>query len=291
MPLTYVKHEPISLHKHEDFSEVWLHDRIAQDTGILGLGELDVIQREKVQFAGGRLDLLLANAEDGVRYEVEIMLGATDPSHIIRCIEYWDIERRRYPAYDHVAVLVAEDITTRFLNVMSLLAGSIPLIAIQLNALQVGNQIVLNFTKVLDQRQLREDDATEGDGQVVTRAEWEEKVGAGIMQICDQITKIANDSANQKLSLKYKKSHIGLCFDGQPANYIVFWPKRKFVAMRFQMSEIDVWRDKADKAKLDPSIRQGNRLLVRIASEDLKKPETESLLREMLETVVKEKEE
>ena len=27
-------------------------------------------------------------------------------SHIIRTIEYWDIERRRYPAYEHVAVLV-----------------------------------------------------------------------------------------------------------------------------------------------------------------------------------------
>jgi hypothetical protein len=33
------------------------------------------------------------------------MLGATDESHIIRCIEYWDIERRRYPAYEHCAVL------------------------------------------------------------------------------------------------------------------------------------------------------------------------------------------
>ena len=30
--------------------------------------------------------------------------------------EYWDIERRRYPQYDHCAVLIAEDITSRFLN-------------------------------------------------------------------------------------------------------------------------------------------------------------------------------
>ena len=30
-------------------------------------------------------------------YEVEVMLGETDPSHIIRCIEYWDIEKRKYP--------------------------------------------------------------------------------------------------------------------------------------------------------------------------------------------------
>ena len=86
------------------------------------------------------------------------MLGATDPSHIIRAIEYWDIEKQRYPAYDHVAVLVAEDITSRFLNVLSLFSGSIPLIAIQLDALQVDDKILLNFVKVLDQTELRTED-------------------------------------------------------------------------------------------------------------------------------------
>ncbi len=38
----------------------------------------------------GRLDLLLQDANQR-RYEVEIQLGATDESHIIRTIEYWDI--------------------------------------------------------------------------------------------------------------------------------------------------------------------------------------------------------
>ena len=38
-------------------------------------------------------------------------------------------ERRRYPAYDHCAVLVAENVTTRFLNVLGLVAGSILLLA------------------------------------------------------------------------------------------------------------------------------------------------------------------
>jgi len=31
------------------------------------------------------------------RYHVELQLGATDESHIIRTIEYWDTERRRWP--------------------------------------------------------------------------------------------------------------------------------------------------------------------------------------------------
>jgi hypothetical protein len=83
--LEYVKAEPISLKGHPEFSEVWLHERISKDTSILGLGELTVIQRERVQVGAGRLDMLLtdADAESNVRYEVEIMLGPTDPSHII----------------------------------------------------------------------------------------------------------------------------------------------------------------------------------------------------------------
>jgi len=85
---------------------------------LLGLGELDVIDRERTQFAGGRLDMLLADTdpEANARYEVEVMLGPTDPNHIIRCIEYWDVERRRYPAYNHIAVLIAEEVTSRFLT-------------------------------------------------------------------------------------------------------------------------------------------------------------------------------
>ena len=36
------------------------------------------------------MDLLLKNPDDDSMYEVELQLGATDESHIIRTIEYWD---------------------------------------------------------------------------------------------------------------------------------------------------------------------------------------------------------
>ncbi|WP_204342171.1 hypothetical protein [Micromonospora terminaliae] len=84
------------------------------------------------------MDLLLHDPETLTRYEVEIQLGATDEAHIIRTIEYWDIERKRYPQYEHVAVIVAEDVTSRFLNVISLFNAAIPLIAIQMRVLNVG---------------------------------------------------------------------------------------------------------------------------------------------------------
>ncbi len=85
---------------------------------------------------------------------MEIQLGKTDESHIIRTIEYWDIERKRYPQYDHTAVIVAEDVTSRFLNVISLFNGYIPLVAIQMQALKFGEQVSLVFTTVLNEMRL-----------------------------------------------------------------------------------------------------------------------------------------
>jgi hypothetical protein len=150
--LQYAKPKPVSLKDHPELNERWLQDRIAEDPSILGLGDLILKDRERMQPRAGRLDILLQDAESNVRYEVEIQLGKTDESHIIRTIEYWDIERKRYPQYDHVAVLVAEDITSRFLNVISLFNGVIPLIAIQLSAIQINDAISMVFATVLDQR-------------------------------------------------------------------------------------------------------------------------------------------
>jgi hypothetical protein len=61
---------------------------------------VSVVERQRRQEKAGRLDLLLQDDSEDIRYEVELMLGSVDESHLIRTIEYWDIERRRYPAYD-----------------------------------------------------------------------------------------------------------------------------------------------------------------------------------------------
>src|SRR5436309_3661929 len=107
--LTYAKPERIRLKIHPELNERWLQDRIAEDPSILGLGDLVLKDKERSQPRAGRLDLLFQDAESNIRYEVEVMLGSTDESHLIRTIEYWDVERKRYPQYDHYAVIVAED--------------------------------------------------------------------------------------------------------------------------------------------------------------------------------------
>src|SRR4051812_31357636 len=142
--------EMLSMKGHPTLTEKWLQERLSEDTNLLGLGDLVVKDIERLQPHAGRLDLLLSDPDGGTRYEVEIQLGPSDESHIIRTIEYWDLERRRYPQYDHVAVIVAEDITSRFLNVISLFNGFIPIVAIQIRALKVQGMLTLVATKVMD---------------------------------------------------------------------------------------------------------------------------------------------
>ena len=123
----YTKAQRIILKANTEYTEKWVQNLIKDDPAILGIGDLVLRDVERIQPGAGRLDLLLVDPEDNHRYEVEIQLGATNETHIIRTIEYWDIEKKRYPQYDHTAVIVAEDITSRFLNVISLFSGSHPL--------------------------------------------------------------------------------------------------------------------------------------------------------------------
>lgn len=109
-----IQPKEISLKDHPVLNEAWLQDVIAENTELLGMGDLIVKDKERRQTTGGRLDLLLQDVDSLKRYEMEIQLGKTDESHIIRTIEYWDIERKRYPQYEHCAVIVAEEITSRF---------------------------------------------------------------------------------------------------------------------------------------------------------------------------------
>ena len=60
--------------------EKWLQELIAKDPSILGLGDVDLVGKERNQPTGGRIDLILADrtSDEPIRYEVEIMLGSVD---------------------------------------------------------------------------------------------------------------------------------------------------------------------------------------------------------------------
>lgn len=213
----------VSLKNHQEIDEAWLESQLHDNPGLLGIGEVDVRDRQRRQPSGGRLDLLLENIETITRYEVEIQLGATDESHIIRTIEYWDVERRRYPQYKHVAVIVAEDVTSRFLNVISLLNGTIPLMAIQLRGVELNGAFTLIATRVLDLVTLgtEEEDA----GETVDRSFWEARASGDSMQIFNRLVKMVRKDYPD-VDPKYNKSYIGLTLGGAVKNFVTFHPKK-----------------------------------------------------------------
>lgn len=271
MSLEYVKHEKLSLQNHGTLNEKWLQDRIAEDPSILGLGDVRLLDRERSILGGGRLDLLFSDDEYGWRYEVEIQLGATNPSHIIRCIEYWDAERRRYPGYEHVAVLIAEDITSRFLNVVSLMGGNIPIIAIQLDALRVGEQLLLNFTHVLSQAELRTDDTDDdGGGGAADRSYWEQRAGQELMALCDAVAGLVNESASTQWTLSYMRAYIGMQCNGVSNNFILFSPKptKRLSHILIRNSNKSEWFDRFAEAGLAVTSKRKSRIRLSVTPEE-----------------------
>lgn len=269
----YTRPKRISLKNHPVYSENWVQDIIAQDPKILGLGDFVLRDRERRQTKAGRLDLLLQDPDSYKRYEVELQLGATDEAHIIRCIEYWDIERKRYPQYEHCAVLVAEDITSRFLNVVSLFNGAVPLIAIQVQAFEVGEHVTLVFTKVLDEMQCGLVDEDEDAISAPTdRAYWENEKGTPkTVALMDRLFELVKE-ADPEVQLKYNKFYVGLTKDGRADNYAQFRPQKTSVMFEIRLprtDETDSLLEEAGIETLEYSARWA-RYRIRVTEKDFK---------------------
>ena len=272
MALNYVKLTHLNLKTHSTLDEKWVQDRIAEDPTILGLGDVILKDRERNQPRAGRLDLLLQEAEGNRRYEVEIQLGKTDESHIIRTIEYWDIERKRYPQYDHTAVIVAEEITSRFLNVIALFNGSIPLIAIQMQAVQLGNSVSLVFTTVLDQVQLGLVDEDEEVHEATDRAYWEGRGSKATVAMADELLEVLKQ-LDPALELKFNKFYIGLARQGQADNFVIFRPQKNSIRVEPRLKKRDEIEQKIEAAGLDvlDYDNRWSRYRIRLGKDDVKK--------------------
>lgn len=232
-----VSMERISLKDSKEVNEKMIQDYIFENPACLGLGELTALTKEKTQPAGGRLDLLMAD-DNNTRYEIEIQLGETDPSHIIRTIEYWDTERKRYQKYDHVAVIVAEEITGRFMNVIQLFNSNIPIIALQLAAYKKSDgELALIFTKVLDQISVADDE--EEEYEAADRKYWEARATKEQLRIVDTI--FEQCAALSGFDLNYTRRYIGLSKNGISCNPMTFRIRKKFIYLFFyRIKEEDI---------------------------------------------------
>lgn len=272
MSLKFIKPERILLANHPEYREKWVQERIAEDPSILGLGDIVLKDKERSLPRGGRLDLLFQDAESSTRYEVEIMLGSTDESHIIRTIEYWDVEKKRYPQYDHYGVIVAEDITSRFLNVIGLFNGFIPLIALQMSALKFDDHISLVFTKVMDAMSLGMPDDDEAVQAVTDRGYWETRGTKETVGLADEMYEMVKSFAPE-LELKYNKFYIGLARDGQPNNFVIFRAKKNSFRAEIRLTsspDIDQQLEAAGIDVMDYEQKWG-RYRLRLTKNDIKK--------------------
>lgn len=232
----YIKSKKILLKNHPKLNERWLQKQIVESPEILGLGEnLELRATERQQLNGGRLDLLFADSDLDKRFTVELQLGECDPDHIIRAIEHWDIERKKFPQFEHYAVIVAEEITARFWNVINLFNGSIPLIAIQLDVRELENKFTLNFIKVLDAIDRR--DEGEEPSEPTDRAYWENKSTPEVLSIVDSLKATLNKFF-PKVELNYNKYYIGLKKNNITDNFLLFKPYKKFFDIRIRKSNV-----------------------------------------------------
>ena len=269
MTIRYTKPERIDLRRHREYDERWVQGIIAEDPSVLGLGNVVLRSQERTQPSGGRLDLLLQDLDANRRFEVELQLGPTDESHIIRTIEYWDVERRRYPQYDHCAVLVAEQVTSRFLNVISLFNGALPLIAIQMQAFAVGEHVTLVFTTVLDElvRGLVDEDE-DAEAAPADRGFWEDQSSKAVISLADKLVDVIHEF-DGSIELKYNKFYIGLAKDGRPFNFVTFRPTKSHIVMSVPAPKTDELDSKIEGAGIDTLDHRRGSYRLRITEADL----------------------
>jgi hypothetical protein len=149
-------------------------------------------------------------------YEVEVMLGETDPSHIIRSIEYWDNEKRKYPQRQHFCVLIAESFDRRYFNVIQLMSLNIPMIAIQADLLEVNGERILNFSKIIDIYIEPEED--EEDVKQVNESSWNTDspwTNSNAKEIYDSLK-----DKHDRIDLRYTQSYISINIDGRNAYWL-----------------------------------------------------------------------
>lgn len=251
-----VKLQEINLAKHPQIKESLIQKLIADDPSILGLGDLVLKDKERIQPRAGRLDLLLQDPETLKRFTVEIQLGKTDEAHLIRTIEYFDIERKRYPQYEHCAVIIAEDLTSRFFNVINIFNGCIPLIALQMKAYKVGDDVGISFNKILNEVNYGLVDEDEQVQEPVDKEYWVKRSSTDVIKLTEECLTIIKTIVPDA-GLKYNKAYIGLTTNGYTNNFITLGPRKKYFVFSIKMSANEELKKLIEDAGLD--VREYNR--------------------------------
>jgi hypothetical protein len=255
MPSQLVMLKSVPLRSLPEGRERMVQDLIAGDPSVLGLGRLELQSREKVQPTGGRIDIVLRDESGDTWYEVEIQLGKTDESHIVRTIEYWQCEKHRHPERDHIAVIVAEEITGRFFNVISLFNQNIPIVALMMTAVRLEDKFGLMFTKVLrpEPKEEEEEDAE----PEATEEYWRGQTTPPLLRVVYDLANYGRSTLDPTLELKLYKSRIGTWIQGRRSNFATFRPQKRALRLRFHTGQEDPIDKSLNDSGIDWEYRNG----------------------------------
>jgi hypothetical protein len=125
--------------------EPWLVERISEDPTILGLGDLDL---KHASWRSRQVSLLLQDPGESAMYVVELQLGPTDDRHLIRLFEHWDATRKRHCRNRCLAVLVAEQIAPRYLNILQVISKAVPVALREIRVSEAAGATTPGFVPV-----------------------------------------------------------------------------------------------------------------------------------------------
>jgi hypothetical protein len=121
--------------------------------------------------------------------------------------------------------------------VIALFNGSIPLVAIQMQALKVGEHLTLSFTTVVDEltRGLVDEDE-DAKAAPADRAYWESKATRDTVGLADELLVLAH-RADPTLEMNYTKFYIGMTRQSQPFNVLAYRPRKNHLVLSVRLPE------------------------------------------------------
>ncbi len=141
-----------------------------------------------------------------------------------------------------------------------------------MQVLQVGDNVTLVFTKVMDEfsRGLVDEDE-EAEAVPTDRAYWEQRATKRTVALADQLLDLLR-KFDPILTLKYNKFYIGLAKNGQAFNFVSFRPKKNHTIFELGLPQTAELDNKVDEAGLGTLEYDKNwrRYRLRLTEENIK---------------------
>ena len=121
--------------------------------------------------------------------------------------------------------------------------------ALQVNAIKVGEHVTLMFTRVVDEIKRGLDDVSP-DTQQTDRAYWEKESNKAMLEVTDELFGMLK-SCDSSLELRYNKFYIGLGRQGKANNFVYFKPRKATVNVHIKLPQVEDLDRDFEQAELD----------------------------------------